>query len=477
MYCFPAAVLNWIYYIRNNGFNNITFPDNFNMGDKVYNLLIMGDYMDTHPTKGTSLSGLQDGLEDWLDTFDVPAGVCTRSMYSDDNVGFNVLKSWSLMGGMMTLLRARYSRIKTNPLKLRRQKKSGHMVTITGLKKSGTNRQILVHDPAQGDSDLTRHSNKLEHNYPVFSLLATYQKYDYDNNEVDDEEEANALRITESTDPYKIIEGYSVIFPNFIVSNIAPNSLTINVADLQKGGTNEINIALPFGDIADISIKPGVPEVYVLQADKSSVWKVDLATREVVKHTTIPGTHRLVFGGHKNIMYAIGSKDIKSFNAEAKQMQAIEIDGTPDDVQFDYRSNNLTMLSKGNLVNYTDKLQFKNKTALPALSATDKPKLTLNIRTGDTMVSTNRKFAAASVKGTFKAAAANLVQKDDRVVKKPFERGKHLTIKNGIIEILNDKGGKRNSVFNGLKAGPIVRMSTSNLLFDPAIVKSDEYFY
>src|SRR5262245_22167636 len=77
-FCAPAASLNWFYYFAHHGYPASVFvapADQFNSASITANLMLLSTFMHTDPSTGTAFDGQHDGLENWINSLQIPADV------------------------------------------------------------------------------------------------------------------------------------------------------------------------------------------------------------------------------------------------------------------------------------------------------------------------------------------------------------------------------------------------------------------
>lgn len=163
MYCAPTVAVNWMAYIANHGYPFINpgvgsqaFWHSVGSYDDVTAMLVqMGQLMSTSSINGTSGSGAMAGYRDWLALTNSEFFINFHQVWLDggwNTPRFDAIAQWVNQGVPVAGVVGWYD---DDGFSLTRD--GGHVFSVVGVQRSGTERYLTFHDPAD-DADLNEQS-------------------------------------------------------------------------------------------------------------------------------------------------------------------------------------------------------------------------------------------------------------------------------------------------------------------------------
>lgn len=163
MYCAPTTAVNWLAYIANHGYPFIRPGDEsqafWHSGgayDDVTGLLLqMGMLMGTDPVEGTSGNGSMAGYRNWLALTDSEFFVNFHHVWLGGGTStprFDSIANWVNSGVPVAGVVGWYD---DDGVTITRD--GGHVFSVVGVERSGTERWLTFHDPAD-DRELDEQS-------------------------------------------------------------------------------------------------------------------------------------------------------------------------------------------------------------------------------------------------------------------------------------------------------------------------------
>lgn len=164
MYCVPTGAMNLFAYAANNGFPNTPpgpgfWQSNLRYNDATSAIQTLGALMNTSPTGGTGGTGWVNGASVWLSSSPI---LSWQHKWLQPSYWPTVEKMGAVAcsGWIVEFAYGRYTQIGViNGVPLL-NRTGGHAVTLTGIEKWGTTRQIQYRDPADDPANATQSAFK-----------------------------------------------------------------------------------------------------------------------------------------------------------------------------------------------------------------------------------------------------------------------------------------------------------------------------
>ncbi|HZH94279.1 MAG TPA: hypothetical protein VEY06_00275, partial [Flavisolibacter sp.] len=279
MYCVPTSTVNLMAFLSQNGYSQLwrRLPGNlptFSKENIIQNLSIMGDYMDTDPEDGTSMSDALDGIEDYVEDRYFGSWY-SRSCASGDNIRISNLKAHLELKRVVAVCFGRYERDNPNDANSY-DRMGGHCITVAGLKMNNSGSTLVYHDPAQGDSNINAQSAIKPHTLPIsnHSLKA-------------DGDWRRGIRMhTADTSPLRMIDGYMVMAPYSVlhfddISVVVSYSQEVNGTEGPTIDTQRVNVRETIGEVKDMVLDAENTVAYLSAVNRKGIWKLTLATMQL----------------------------------------------------------------------------------------------------------------------------------------------------------------------------------------------------
>jgi hypothetical protein len=466
MYCVPTSAMDWLYYVAKHGVPRaVVFPDESDKNKIVANLAMMGAYMKTHPKDGTTGDGAVDGLEDYLDDFDVSANVKADSGY----VFLDDLELWTLVGGLVMVTRGRYFKLDVlgDAFFFR---DGGHVMPLIGLERTAFGEaDMTVRDPAD-DTQLGKQSKRSKTKERVKEQLRTIAG-----------QPSFVLRWPDSD--FRFIDGWTAIVPQFALTNSTAKAIMAHSAGFGGKAIETRKLALPFdGEVADLALHPAAPRAAVIARGSGEVWTVDIPRATWRKTATLTAPRLLTYGGRDRRLFVVQGKEVLAFDRAGKALGKLDAGAAIEAISYDQKNDRLiaAVASAKRLLAVAPELRLIGETEAPEVPGSGRLALSVNGRDATIVLSREGSPEAATLR--WEAAGARTaggfrLQTEGRTAAAHVNRkGRLFAAEDGKIATF-DADGKRvaGSVFDGLPAGPLLKVSRSSHNFDPARSQQKEW--
>lgn len=229
MFCAPTSAVNWMAYIANHGYPQVSpGPGNW-QGQEVYNevsdtIRLMGEAMSTIPNTGTGGDGIVAGLEAWLAPHGNKFVVIRRVRHEEFCPRLGDMAAAALSGQVVMTSIGWYHEHIARDSGLFLFREGGHIVSMVKAHAAG---EPVVYtlgwrNPGKGDSSRTSQS---PFSTGITTLTPTTATFD------------NFPRTCDKVDGYSrgYLDGFNAICPVF--------GLTTGVDDLSLGTINPVPLA------------------------------------------------------------------------------------------------------------------------------------------------------------------------------------------------------------------------------------------
>ena len=454
MYCVPTSAMNWMYYYAKHGRPGaVKYSEAFAL-HILFNLNLMGSYMDTDAEDGTSSGDDVDGLIDWMDDFKVPAFVSAGRATDNNNVTYVNIRNKLQSNAHVNVSMGRYKK-DGNEF----ERTSGHAMTLVQLKRTDANViTIGVHDPAQDDGNLNAQSG----------TRVRTESLTQENRNIEGDV-CTVLRWGSGTDPYRFIDAWLAILPIFGVTQLTGSSLTSYTADLKNGSITTKDFPLPFkSDVADLVLHPSSHQATVIADGSGEVWKLDLTEGSWTKMPNVSNARIITYGGRDERLFVVQGREIVSFDDDGKRLDKVDIGEAVDAVSYDQKNNRLVVASSGakRLFSVTPKLQVTGNVEAPEVPG--KGRLSLSVRGRDSTVIITREGAPEAAKvrwhstGAVASGRFRLLAEGATAAGHVDRKGRLYVSEAGKIATFDTDGNRvPGFALNGLKAGRLLKIARS----------------
>lgn len=467
-HCMPASVLNWMYNFAKNGRPTaLAFPTTY-AGHEVTNLAFMGAAMGVTATNGTSSSSAFNGLEDWMEARGIPAVVRARRAREGDDITYVSLRNQMQDHARVVVAFGRYT-VKDGEYR----RGSGHAMTLVGLQRDAAGRLTMTtHDPDHAGGNTTSQSNTKPR---VFNPVEQVRNIEGDQRRV--------LRLDNSNSPFRFIDGWLSVVPIYAVTNRSARMLTLYRVDLASGRvgrTGTTDLPLPFdGEVADIALHPVEPLAAVVSS-AGEVWTLNLADGTWLPLLGAKAALRVCWRGRGIQLFVAHKRSIAAFDAEGSALASLASPASVEAMSYDLRNDRLIVacgsgtVASRRLLAVTPALKTTAEVPLPPLPGKGRLALSVNSRdatlvlsrAGSPEVATLRWLASgAQVSGRLALAA-----RAETSALQVSGQGRIYINEGGKVASF-DKDGIRiaGSPFDGLRAGPLLKVARSSNTLDDAI--------
>jgi hypothetical protein len=472
MYCVPTSAMNWIHYISKHGWPLAAMFPIANDQDvpMIYvNLTLMAGYMETDPTQGTSGDDAFDGLVDYLDDRWVPAVVITDSAFDSGSISLEDLQAIAIMKGLGMITRGRYTKVINSSVFFRT---GGHVMSMVGLVVNGSEADVDVRDPADDSANLQTQSARV--------TAKAHLKTETRNLQGDS---VKILRWGTGTNPYQFIDGWFGIIPSFALTNPTANVIFAHTASFESKAIDTKTFRLPFkGDLIDLTIHPALPQASMIARGSSAVWTLDLARNTWTEMKTSSAPQFLTYGGRDRRLFVAHGKEILSFDRTGKPLDKVDAGVPIDAVSYDQKNNRLIVASlpSKRLLALTPSLKVVDNTEAPDVPGTGRLAMSVNGRDATIVLSREASPEVFTLRwnpsGARPAGRFHLMTQGRTSAVHADRKGKLMAFDDGKIATF-DKDGDRvtGSVFDGLPAGPLLKVARSSHNFDPIRSQQKEW--
>lgn len=459
-YCVPAAFVNWMYYFARRGQLTALPFVNGQPNHIRRNIAAMGDYMDTDADDGTNSSDAIDGLIDWSDDRNLPYIVMGARATDNDNIRYTGLRNLLKAGAHVVVGRGKY---KLDDGEFERI--GGHAMSVVGLNRTADGViTIRVHDP-WNESSLTTQAS-----LDVQQEVLTEKRRNIEGDEV------IVLRWGAGSvnPPYRCIDGWKALLPMFAVSNVAGGSLTSYTADIANGGVAKRDFPLPFkGDIADLAIDPSAPFATVIAKGSGHVWTLDLVDGTWAQAAGVKDARRLVYGGRRQRLFVATGRDVAAFDGEGQRPAAFDVGVEFDAITYDAGADRLIGMGGDKLVAMDPAaLKVVGSSAAPELRGEGRLALSVDRRARKLVMSRegSPELVTAAWSGTEAARGRHVRLRTSGATTASHvnHQGRVFVTDDRRIATFDADGVRLpGGLFDGLAAGPLLKVARSNNPLDP----------
>ncbi|WP_144290026.1 hypothetical protein [Ideonella sp. A 288] len=435
----------------------------------MFNLLAMGDTMDTDAEDGTNSSDAFDGLVDWLDDHGIPAFVYARRARDNQNVSYKSIRNMLKAGGNMTVSYGRYT-LSDGEF----ERGTGHAITLVGLQRSSAGVLTLqAHDPIQGGGSLnTQSATQVREVHPVEETR---------NIEGD---VVKVLRWGTGTDPYVFIDGWMAILPLMALTNLTAGAVALYTAGVATGQVTTAKIKLPFkAPLADIAMHHSAPFATVLAEGSGEVWTLNLGDRTWTRLQGVTGARFIAHGGRHARLFVVQGSQILAFDADDLDertgdapLARFDARASVDALSYDHRKDRLIVACKGGkrLLSLSPALSLHAEIATPGLTGSSRLTMSVNGRDSTLLLSRAGSPDVATLRWLDTGAVASgrfrLLAKGETAANHVDSKGRLFVNEGGKIASFDMDGNRiKGSPFDGLRVGPLLKVSRSTNVLDPVL--------
>jgi hypothetical protein len=454
-FCVPTSWVNWMQYFAVNGRLSALPFVNGAANQIPNNIAAMGDYMDTDADDGTSSSDTIDGLLDWSEDRNVPFLLWSARATDNDNIRYTGLRNLLKMGAHVVVGRGRYT-LDDGEF----DRVGGHAMSVVSLQRSASGTiTIGVHNPW---NDSNRNTQAPSH---VQQEVLTEKQRNIEGDTV------TVLRwgADSVNPPYLCIDGWTAILPMFAVSNVAAGALTVYSADISTGKTSERQVALPFsGEISELTLDPTAPFATVVAKGSGEVWTLGLADDDWNRVDAVTGAHRIVYAGRRQHLLVASGNSLTAYDADGKQVAGRDIGSAVEAMSYDSANDRLIVACNGKLLSL-DPRALRVGASIDAPQVPGVGRLSLSVNRGDQGITVTREDSAEvaivrwQADGRTTTRWSRIASNATRYSAHVDHRGCMFVSEGGKI-VTYDRNGERRSrsVFDGLRAGPLLKVARSN---------------
>ena len=468
-YCVPASMLNWMYYYAARGWPQALTWQTSMPWHEVFNLLAMGEYMDTDAETGTNTSNALDGMSDWLDDHGLLAYVKARRAREGQNVTYKSIRNQLQAGANLSVSLGRYL-LDDGEF----ERETAHAMTLVALKRTDDGELTMsVHDPIKGGGSIhTQSATEVRTAHPVEQLRNI------------EGEVVKVLRWGNDTNPYRFIDGWMAMMPVFAMTNRSAGVLTVYTADIATGkigkaGTRDIK--LPFkGAIADIALHPDEPIATVVAADSGEVWTLLLGEQTWSQLAGVKGARFITYRGRRSQLFVAQGRRVQAFDDEGAALGDIDVGAAIEAISFDHKGDRLIVAcgaasaASKRLLALSPALKLLGETPAPPLPG--KGRLALSVNSRDASITCSREGGSdvATVRWLASGALVHtrfkLLAQGATAAAHVNPKGRLVVVEAGKIATFDGDGNRvKNTPFDGLAAGPLLKVARSTNTLDPAI--------
>jgi hypothetical protein len=471
MFCVPTAAMNWIHYIAKHGWPLATANPITSSSDVAMiraNIMVMSAFMKTDPLSGTSSDEAFEGLVDYLDARWVPAVVTTESAFDSGHIAVNDLAALALVKGLLIVGMGRYQQIGSSIYFIRT---SGHAMSVVGLESNGFEADIEVRDPADDTANLNTQSaprTTSAHLKPEVRNLI--------------EKTAVVLRWGTSTSPFRFVDSWMAILPSFALTNPSANVIVRYTSNFESGSIDTKEFRLPFeGELLDLAIHPSLPSASIILRGSNDIWTLDLARESWSKTATVESARNLTYGGRDRRLFVLRGNDILSFDRAGKALDKLDTGTRVEAISYDQKNDRLLVAtSTQKLLALTPTLQKLDQTEVPEVRGTGRLMLSVNGRDATILVSRQNSQEAATLRWRSTGGRAEghfrLLTEGRTSAAHLDRKGKLFAVEDGKIATFDSDGSREaQSKFDGLPAGPLLKVARSSHNFDPVRSQRKEW--
>jgi hypothetical protein len=470
MYCVPTAAMNWIHYLTKHGWPGAeAFPVK-NAQDVTMinmNLTLMAGYMQTDPIEGTGGDNAFEGLVDYLDDRSVPALVTTDSASDCGHITLDDLEGVALFRGLAIVGQGRYQQISDAFFRT-----GGHAMSLVGLGRSRLEADVEVSDPADDAANLNTQSASIR---TPAHLKQEVRKING--------ETVTVLRWGTGTSPFCFIDNWMAIVPLFALTNPTDKVILAHVSIFETGGTETKEFRFPFeGELVDLAIHPSVPSASMIVRGSGDIWMLDLARASWSKTAAVPSAQFLTYGGRDRRLFVVRGTQILSFDGTGKALDKLEIGGAIDAISYDQKNDRLivAMPSTKRLLAVTPALQDLDNTETPEVPGTGRLTLSVNGRDATIVLSREGSPDLATLRWHSTGARAQgrfrLMTEGRTSAAHVDRKGRLSAVEDGKIATFDTDGNRLvGALFDGLPAGPLLKIARSSHNFDPVRSRLKEW--
>lgn len=475
-YCVPTSAMDVMAFLSKWGYiptlpgpllfpappnRDWTAPANFNQMTTL--LRLMGSFMSTNSTTGTSDDGLTDGVDTWLTlnairghTTRIPTVVKTFQQVTNYDPAPNAMGLDAASGALVMVNIGFYNSDG--------DRTGGHEVVFQQGKSNG-NGNIVIHVMDPNDPKALDH------------VQSPYSPEEWN---IYRSSSSSGWSINTSTTGHTdygavTFDGYSAIEPEYVMSADAPAMIVdrpFALTESLKHPRQARQIKLPGArPVVDFAASPeGFVEPY-LQAGSDAVWQVNTLDGTTTKFARGPAeAAHLTYGGPAQTLFVSGTKQLVALDRSGNQVGAANLAARLDALAFDDTTGRLVGLSAAQhrVYYFSTALKSLGSAPIPAGLFAGRGAVALAIapsgalvihRDGSPSVAVGRPAAAATNSGFPEIKLAGVQQPQGLAVD---DRGHLLFSSRGrLVDLLANGQPATGSVFDGMPAAAIVHVARS----------------
>ncbi|HYG81760.1 MAG TPA: hypothetical protein VD861_15290 [Pyrinomonadaceae bacterium] len=469
MYCVPTSATNWMYYYATHGHPNaLRYHAPAYQNHIPLNIGRMGNYMDTDAEDGTSSSDALEGLADWLNDRNLPAFLYGKRAPDNGSLTYINLRNMLQENAQLIVVMGRYRREDGEF-----ERRSGHAMSLVSLKRTDDGKiTIGVHDPAQDDGNINAQSGFVVKNA---ALTEGFRNIEGD--------VVKVLRWGTDTSPYRFIDGYKAILPWFFFTNLTAGALTRYSADIKTGEITTKQFPLPFnGEIVDLALDPPMSRASVIARGSGEVWTLDVAEGSWSKTGGVSGAQLITYGGRRESLFVVQGREIKSFDEEGRPLGRFDAGVSVDAVSYDQKNDRLVVASSAakRLLAVAPGLQVLGQAEAPDVPGSGRLSLSVNGRDATILLTRQGSPEAATVRwhatGALATGRFRLLAQGPTSAAHINRKGRIYVSEAGKVAAFDTDGNRVTaSVFDGLRAGPLLKVARSSYNLDEARSRRKEW--
>lgn len=452
-YCVPACTLNWMYFISAHGnasavdwpANNVTLP---------LELWIMGGYMGTDPTSGTSFDDGVNGTLDWLADRGTWAIISASSVSEDgDDITFDTLKNLLEFGALVNVQGGRYTPDDSGEF----QRLTGHCLTLTGLKFANGSYLLTIHNPDDpaDNADLSTQSPVAASSVVLHPVTVNLEG-----------DTVNVFQFGKATNPYRFLDGYAAILPVFGLTNPTASLIDIFFYSFQTQNVETRRINVPFtGPLADLAIDPLHPVAAALSR-RGKISTVALSGSDWTSRASVNGAHKIAFGTAGRL-YASTDREVVLLDRNGHTIERVSVPGGVSDIAYDVGERRLYVLSADGRAarHLSPSLTLGGTAEVPTVPGQGPLKLDVLPRDSTLVVARPDSRAIAQIRwhpsgGTVRAVAELNSSGAEGRARLRGDRVIWRTVDGRVACFTADGERVKGNGLDGLKAGPLLEVAT-----------------
>jgi hypothetical protein len=458
MYCVPTSFTNMMAFLSDRGHPTLwrKLPFGPGSGTKysqqnlLYNIGIMANYMDTDPQDGTGNGGALDGLEDFVAGRYLGAWY-SRACSNDDSIRIHNLENHFALKRIGAVCFGRYERDNPNDSKSY-DRMSGHCITLTGLKVSGSNAKLYYHDPARGDENINAQSATQEHELPVSNASIKV-----------DGDWRYGIKM-ETSGNLRMIDSYFIMAPFFLTdyddfNNIVSFSQEVNTNGVITIETRKADMKSTVGTVKNMVTDAEGTVAYITSKEKKGIWKMPLHSMkpELIAEDVQPD--KLTIGEDGETIFFSYESKIFSLSPDKKPELLTTLNEKPEALAYDLKRKQLIVSApKAGLMYTVDKNKKVDKLDIPKVS-NDDVQIGFDY-TGDKMYTFNRNAKTMLwtpiKKGMLDSVSEQRFQSSNDIRNlRPAGKNKFVAVENNKLKFFDEKGDLMSTAWDNRAVGSL----------------------